>query len=71
MVQTHPEKYRKWRDALLEHKMVVVTRDKWSADERKVQRLGYVAIFKVSDIKISPDGAEHSFHLVSKVIDTV
>ena len=71
MVQTHPAKYRKWKDALLEHKMVVVTLDKWTADEGKVQRRGYVGIFEVSDIKISPDDAEHSFRIAGKVIDTV
>ena len=57
MVQTHPEKYGKWKDALLEHKMAVVTLDKWSAGQRKVSAAWLCRHIGASERKIP------SFHL--------
>jgi hypothetical protein len=50
-----------WRDALLRHKMVVLTDSDWT--DGKAKRTGYIAIFEVTGIKISPDDKEHSFDL--------
>jgi hypothetical protein len=66
MVQVAPGKYSEWREALLKHKMVVLTDDEWTSD-LEVKRKGYIAIYEVTGIKITPDDKEHSFDLAFRV----
>jgi hypothetical protein len=66
MVQVAPGKYYKWREALLTQKKIVLTDDEWVSDT-EVRRLGYIAIFGVTDIEISPDDTAHSFKLSSRI----
>jgi hypothetical protein len=60
MVKGYPTKYRKWREALLTHQMVVVTDDDYLPD-KAVRRRGYLGVYKVTDIRISPDEFTHAF----------
>lgn len=60
-------KYKKWHDALLSKKKIVLTNDIWEGEPgtagSAAKRAGYIGVFAISDIKITDNHQGHSFKL--------
>ena len=62
-MQKAPAKFSRWREALEQHRKVVVIHEDWKADG-SVTRDRYIGVWDIEDLLIGD--SSHSFHLVRR-----